>query len=157
MRLKGIIEEDFLNYKEPSMFLLFPECDFKCCKEAGNEICQNLPLVKQPDIEVPVETVVEKYVSNDISRAIVCGGLEPFRTWEDLYALVKALREKTNDMIVIYTGYRNDEIEDKVEILKQFPNIIIKFGRFIPGQEKHRDPVLQVDLASMNQYATRIS
>ena len=39
---------------------------------------------------------------------------------------------------------------------KNFDNIIIKYGRFIPGQEKHYDKILGVYLASNNQYAERL-
>ena len=159
MEIKGVIEEDFLNYKEPSMFILFPYCDWKCCTEAGNNICQNLPLAKQPNIEVKPEALVDKFMNNDITKAVVCGGLEPLyqASWLDLYRFIKLLREKTNAPVVIYTGYRNDEVEYEVDMLKKFPNIIIKFGRFIPNQEPHFDPLLGVQLASLNQYATKIS
>jgi hypothetical protein len=37
-----------------------------------------------------------------------------------------------------------------------FDNIVIKFGRYRPGQQKHFDEVLGVELASDNQYAKRI-
>ena len=33
--LKGIIDEDFVNYRVPSMTLMFPKCSFKCEKEYG--------------------------------------------------------------------------------------------------------------------------
>ena len=42
-------------------------------------------------------------------------------------------------------------------ILKKYSNIIIKFGRFIPNQKPHYDPVLGVELASDNQYGEKIS
>jgi hypothetical protein len=38
-----------------------------------------------------------------------------------------------------------------------FDNIIVKFGRFIPDDEKRFDEVLGVELASHNQYAEVIS
>ena len=38
-----------------------------------------------------------------------------------------------------------------------FPNIIIKFGRFIPNQEGHYDEVLGINLASKNQFGEKIS
>lgn len=37
--LKGLVEEDFINYKKPSMFLIFPYCSFKCDEECGRDIC----------------------------------------------------------------------------------------------------------------------
>ena len=51
----------------------------------------------------------------------------------------------------------NGDFEFLFTKLKQYDNIIIKFGRFIPNQEKHYDEVLGVELASPNQYARRIS
>lgn len=54
-------------------------------------------------------------------------------------------------------GYKEDEIEDKINQLKQYKNIIVKFGRFVPNQEKHKDSLLGIYLASFNQYAIKIS
>ena len=45
----------------------------------------------------------------------------------------------------------------KINILKQYPNIIIKFGRFKPNQKSHYDDVLGVNLISDNQYGEKIS
>ena len=64
---------------------------------------------------------------------------------------------KTPDDIVIYTGYNLSELEEKVELLSYFDNIIIKFGRYIPNQQAHHDDILGVNLASDNQYAIKIS
>ena len=157
MKIKGLIEEDFLQYKKPSMFIIFPKCDFKCCKEAGCEICQNLSVAKEPDIDVSPQTIVDKYVSNPITQAIVMGGLEPIDTYGDLVDLVRAFRLQTEDDIVIYTGYEWKEIDDELACLAQFKNIIVKVGRFIPNQKPHYDEVLGINLASDNQYAERIS
>ena len=84
-------------------------------------------------------------------------GLEPFDSWSDLKEFVKKLREYNNDDIVIYTGYNKDEVIKYIKELSVYPNIIVKFGRYIPNQEKHYDDVLGVYLASNNQYAERIS
>ena len=48
-------------------------------------------------------------------------------------------------------------IINKVCLLSNYKNIIIKYGRYITNQEKHYDEVLGVYLASENQYAERIS
>ena len=50
-----------------------------------------------------------------------------------------------------------DEILSKIEDLLKFSNIIIKFGRYIPGQKPHYDEILGVNLASDNQYAEVIT
>ena len=157
MVIKGITAEDFSNYKKPSMFIAFPRCDFKCDRECGVQVCQNGALAKAPDIDIDVGIIVKKYLDNPITKAVVVGGLEPFDSWSDLLLFIEKFREKSQDDIVIYTGYYKEEIADKIIILKQYPNIIIKFGRFIPGHEKHYDETLGVMLASSNQYAEVIS
>ena len=157
MRVKGIIDYDCSNYKQPCLTIEMPYCDFKCCKEANNEICQNLPIIKRPDIEIDAGKLVKQYIENPITKAVVCGGLEPMESFEDLIDFIDIFRKFTDDTIVIYTGFRNDEIEDKIEILKNYKNIIIKFGRFIPNQPPHLDRVLGVNLSSLNQYAVKIS
>lgn len=157
--IKQLQDEDFLNYKKPCMFIGFPHCSFKCEKECGIKCCQNSELAQVPNIEIGINTIVKRYINNSITSAIVIGGLEPFDTEEDLINLIFELRKETNDDIVIYTGYNKEEIQYRESYKKivNFKNIIIKFGRFIPNQEKHFDQVLGVNLASDNQYAEKVS
>ena len=157
MKIKGIVFEDFLNYKKPSLFIIFPYCNFKCDKDCDLKVCQNSSLAKEKEIEYSIDKIVNNYIKNDITKAIVCGGLEPMDSFDDLKELVSALRVKTNDDIVIYTGYREEEIEDKANDLKQFANIIIKFGRYIPNDKEYYNDILGINLASRNQYAKKIS
>ena len=157
MILKGIIFEDFINYKKPSMVLEFPKCSFKCDKEYGIQLCQNVNLVNEPNIAVDVKKVVDYYINNPITSAVVMQGLEPFDTYSQLLDFITKLRKQTDDDIIIYTGYYKNEIEDYVNELSQFKNIIIKFGRYIPDQQDHYDDILGVKLASDNQYAEKIS
>lgn len=157
MIIKGLKDEDFVNYKKPSMFIGFPSCSWKCDKECGNKVCQNGTLATSPNITIGVKSIVNRYINNPVTSSIVCGGLEPFDTWEDLYQLIVYMRVSTQDDIVIYTGYYKEEIKEYIDQLKTFPNIIIKYGRFIPNQEKHYDKVLGIYLASNNQFAERIS
>jgi hypothetical protein len=157
MKIKGIIHEDFVNYKKPSMVIEFPRCDFKCDKECGQEVCQNSSLVKSPTHDVPVDKIVLSYLKNSITSALVCQGLEPFDSKEDLYQLIKFFRKYSDDDIVIYTGYTEEELFFDIEFLKRvYKNIIIKFGRFVPNSPSYYDETLGVFLASSNQYAKRI-
>ena len=157
MLLKGVVMEDFINYKKASMFILFPSCTFKCEKECGEHCCQNSALAQAPNIEISIEKLVDRYLSNPITSAIVCGGMEPFDSWHDLRELIYQVRKLSLDDIVIYTGYNKDEINYAVDFLTRYPNIIIKFGRFIPGDTSHYDSVLGIQLASSNQHAEKIS
>lgn len=157
MKIKGVIMEDFSNYKLPSMFIIFPMCDWKCDKECGVRVCQNGSLAKTPIKDIDVDVLIDKYIDNPISKTVVCGGLEPMDSWNDLQLFIKKFREKSNDDIVIYTGYYKEEIIDKVNWLKNYDNIVVKFGRFIPGHQKRFDEVLGVELASDNQHAEVIN
>ena len=157
MKIKFLKDEDFTNYRKPSMFIGFPYCDFKCNRDSGKEVCQNMSLIKEPNIEIEPDTIVNRYIENSITCAIVMGGLEPFNSYEDLYSLIKGLREKTKDDIVIYTGYYMTEIIDKIIELEKFDNIIVKFGRYTPNRESHYEPLLGVHLASDTQYAVRLN
>ena len=153
MKIKGLITEDFVNYKKASMTIIFPYCTFKC----GKDYCQNSSLAKTPIIEISIDDLVNRYINNPITEAVVMQGLEPFDSWNDLKEFVKKLREYNSDDIIIYTGYNKDEVIKYIKELSVYPNIIVKFGRYIPNQEKHYDDVLGVYLASNNQYAERIS
>jgi hypothetical protein len=157
MIIKGLRDEDFCQYKYAAMFIAFPRCSWKCEKECGERVCQNGTLAYAPDISVNAENLVRRYLGNPITKAICCGGLEPLDSYDDLLELISCVRTYCEDDIVIYTGYRKDEIMDKLETLKQFKNIVVKYGRFVPGQQPHFDKVLQIELASDNQYAEQIS
>ena len=156
INLKGVVPEDFVNYKKPSLYLIFPNCSFKCDKECGRPVCQNLPLVNEPIRQIDMDWLIQFYLNNPITKAIVCAGLEPFDSFDELAALVRKFRKVSSDDFVIYTGYMKEEIEEKILKLKELSpkgKIIIKFGRYIPNQESHYDEVLGVKLASPNQFS----
>jgi len=158
MRIKGIETERFQDYKCPSMLVAFPRCSFKCDKECGRHVCQNSTLASAPEREIQAADIVWQYLTNPITKAIICGGLEPFDSFDDLVELISKFREaKCDDDIVIYTGYRKSEIYEQIKALTQFKNIVVKFGRFVPGEVSHYDRVLGVQLANDEQYGERIS
>lgn len=156
--VKGIIDEDFINYKSPSMTIMFPYCTFKCEINEGVN-CHNSSLANEPNIKIAIKDIYKRYASNPITEAIVCQGLEPFDSWQELNGLLFhfKIHESCHDMFVIYTGYTKDEIMDKVSYIQaMYSNVIIKYGRFIPNNKKHFDETLGVYLSSDNQYAERI-
>lgn len=170
MKIKGLIDEDIANYKKTSMFIIFPTCTFKCDKENGNQICQNCDLAYAESIDMSKEEICDRYINNELTSAIVLGGLEPFDSEMDLLSFVDCLRNRyyCNDDIVIYTGYTEEELiqgyrdipnnNESLHInlfnnLLKYDNIIIKYGRFIPNEKSHYDEVLGVLLSSPNQYA----
>ena len=159
MHVKGIIDEDFINYKVPSMHIGTCRCSFKCDKENGESCCQNSSLVKMRTITVSDDDIIKRYLGNEISKAICFAGLEPIDQFEELIHFIRMFRKKykCDDEVVIFTGYDKEEIPEQLEELKQFKNIIMKYGRYIPRQERHFDKVLGVYLASPNQYGEVLS
>lgn len=159
MRVTKIIDEDFNNYRKPAMFIGTIQCGGKCCIEAGIPLCvchndqwRNSNIQNIDNIDI-----IKKYMNNKLTNAIVFGGLEPFEQFDEMKSLVNEFRKVTNDDIVIYTGYNNDEVKDMVNELKEYSNIIIKFGRYLPDDESRFDEVLGVTLASHNQYGEKVS
>lgn len=162
MYIKNLVDEDFVNYKITSMFIGCHSCSFKCDKLSGRQVCQNGALANSPDIEISVEKLVDRYLNNPISSAVVFGGLEPFEDIDNVVKFIDLIRSKGNtDDVVIYTGYTEEEVKSHFQnyflILQRYQNIVIKYGRFIPDQKPHFDDVLGVELQSDNQYAKRIS
>lgn len=159
MRIKDLMDENFQDYKRTSMFICTAFCDGKCYKELGLDcsICQNSKILSQPIFDLPDEKIVQRYINNPITKAIIIGGLEPFEQFQEMLGLISEFRKSTQDPIIIYTGYYKNEIEDQIDVLKTFPNIIVKFGRYIPNKEPKYDPILEITLANPEQYAEKIS
>ena len=155
--VKGMISEDFVNYKKPSMTIMMPRCNFKCDKECGRQVCQNSALATAPTIQVELFNLLDQYIHNDITSALVFQGLEPFDSYDDMHIIIGFFRMFSNDDIVIYTGYKKEELYSELKQLENIPNIIVKFGRYLPHCASSFDEVLGVELASFNQYAEKIS
>lgn len=161
MIVRTIVDEDFVQYKEPCMYIATAFCNGKCCKEAGIplSVCLNDAWRDTATIAMVDEGIIERYLSNSITTTICFAGLEPFEQFDQVYNFIEKLRKDYNcdDTVLIYTGYNKEEIAEQIEKLKDFDNIIIKFGRFVPDNPGKFDDVLGVRLASDNQYAERIS
>ena len=174
MKLTNLIEEDFVNYRKPGMFLGFPYCSGKC-NSPGKIVCQNEELRCMPEgdlIDISPDEIIERFYANKISECLILGGLEPFDSYPDvLNLLTKLSRHDPNykwknyrsyyPEVVIYTGYYPFEIKKQlIDIAWHIPsciNVIVKFGRYIPGDKPHFDSILGVDLASDNQFAMKIT
>lgn len=160
MKIKGLQDEDFTNYKKASMFIGTSVCDWKCCNEQfiDKSVCQNSSLADSKTIDISTDEIFRRYINNSITKAVVIGGLEPMLQFSEVLELIYTFRKNgCFDDFVIYTGYYPSEIKHEIKELKRCENIVVKFGRYIPNQEKHYDEVLEVFLASGNQYAERIS
>lgn len=160
MRIKTVVDEDFTNYKKPSMFIGTISCGGKCCTEAGIplSVCQNDGWRSSAPITIDDNDLCQRYLSNPLTKAIVFGGLEPFEQFGEIDHFLYTLRceRQCSDDVVIYTGYNISEISAYLEALHVYSNIIIKFGRYIPEQQPHFDRELGVMLASDNQWAINL-
>lgn len=161
MRIRSLVDEDFTNYKKPSMFIGTVSCGGKCCTEANIplSVCQNDEWRKSAIVVMDDRKICERYLTNQITQAIVVGGLEPFEQFDELVDFMWMLRSycKCNDDVVIYTGYYPEELIEQIECLKHFfKNVVVKFGRFIPDQKSRYDDVLGITLASDNQWGEKI-
>lgn len=160
MKVLKIVDERLSDYRMPMLMLVATSCDWKCSKDAHfpATLCQNHQWKDVEAFDVTPQNVYAAFVKNPITCGLLFGGLEPFLQFDEMLDVIRYFRQQTIAApIVIYTGYREDEVADKIAILSNFQNLIVKFGRFIPRQVPHMDPVLGVKLASDNQYAKIIS
>ena len=151
MRIKNLIDEDFVQFKEPSMFIGTCFCTFKC----GEGLCQNRALAIAKIIDMPDDEIIRRYLANPITSSIVFGGLEPFEQLPELIDFLKKLREEyhCNDTVVIYSGWTEAELAGVRWEFRDDPNLIVKVGRFVPNSNSRYDELLGVTLVSDNQYA----
>lgn len=160
MRVKTIVDEDFVNYKKPAMFIGTISCGGKCCIEAGIplSVCQNDGWRASAPISIDDEQLCLRYLNNPLTKSIVFGGLEPFEQFDELCLFLETLRRYfwCEDDVVIYTGYYPEEISEQLQQLAPYGNMIVKFGRYIPNRGHRYDDVLGIELASDNQYAKRL-
>lgn len=159
IRLKNIMDENFQDYKKASMLLATCKCNWKCALEGNFDIsvCQNSELARQKDIEVSIDSIIDRYLNNPLTQAIIIAGLEPMLQFEEVLEFIDVFRQKSEDDIVIYTGYYPDELIDKLGRLVKYKNITIKFGRYKEKSKKVFDDILGIWLSSINQYAVKIS
>lgn len=162
MRVTTVIDEDFTNYKKPSMFIGTISCGGKCCLEAGIplSVCQNDGWRSGAPINIDDRELCERYLNNPVTEAIVFGGLEPLEQPGEVIGFIRTLRTEfgCDDDIVIYTGYDAHECSAFLNAcVTQFKNIVVKFGRFVPNSTQRFDEILGVKLVSENQYAVRVS
>lgn len=160
MKLKGIIDCDLINYKDPVLTLEFPFCTMKCDKLNGKPVCQNSGLAAEPNMEVSCDTIWKIYSANPLTKGFCCQGMEPLDSASELLGFIYYIRKirYCNDPIIIYTGYNKEEVTKFIyQIVPQYSNIIIKWGRYILGDKPHYDEVLGVKLSSNNQYGEKIS
>ena len=156
MRVRDVKYEDFVNYRKPSMFISTASCTFKCFSGLRENLCQNLPLLRCPVVEIDDSVLVGRYVSNPFTSAVVVGGLEPFDQFGELFSFARTLRKSCDDDLVVYTGYDEHEVSGMASILAQLGHVIVKYGRFVEGRQPRFDPVLGVVLSSDNQHAVEL-
>lgn len=156
-----IIENDIINNCKFTFNISSGiHCTFKCCKECGSNVCQNSELTKRSIVHSDIDTIINKYLSQNISKCITFQGLEPLDNLKQLLWFIYYFRKISNDDIIIWTGYTKKECDDLLHLITskmKWSNIIIKFGRFVPNQKPHYDEVLGIELISDNQFAERIS
>lgn len=157
MIIKGIIDEDFVNYKKPAMVIECGYCNMKC----GADKCQNAHLLTTPDIQINDEQIIERYINNPITKAVVLQGLDPLGNTESVNQTLELINKLRgygcDDDVVIYTGFDRHEIPMVIDFIKNyFNNVIVKFGRYMADLPEKYDEVLGVTLASSNQYAKKI-
>ena len=139
------------NYKKIGLYVaLGITCTWKC------EDCIN---IHYKDIHPRHHTnsyeLINSYLSNPLLSSLILSGLEPFDSFDSMLVLIENFRKFTKDDIVIFTGYTEEELFNKINLIKNYNNIIIKFGRYMPSKPPVFDNILGIHLISDNQFAKK--
>ena len=112
MKVKGLIDECFSDYKKPAMYIATPYCSFKCDKDNGCAVCQNSELAHKPTYDIPTRYLVNRYLENPITKAIIFSGLEPFDSMDDVE-------------VIIVTNNKQVYLSSDIEFVSEVENIEI--------------------------------
>ncbi len=160
MNIKGIKDEVFNDYNKISMLIICPKCTVRCYAENNlpPETCQNNHLHKTPTYNIDNQKIIERYLSNPLTEAIIFGGLDSWDSVEEILIFINDFRKVCNDDIVLYTGrYITEDIVQKhLHKFNGLCNVYIKFGRYIPSLKPIVDKLTNVTLASSNQYFYKV-
>lgn len=158
IKLIDVKADNTTDYKYTSLLFVFPYCSNKC------KNCQNYEIQNMTPISYLYSSIINFYNQLTTHKSIVCAGLEPFDSFEELQLLFDVFMKNHKPVdFVIYTGYEYEEIKDKVKILLTVFNnnqnfkskLIIKFGRYDENKFKTwHSELLGVDLATNNQYVS---
>jgi hypothetical protein len=102
-----------------------------------------------------VKKLYEDYIKNNyFIECIILSGLEVMDNMKDLLHFLKEIKNYTNLPVVIFTGYKEEEVADKIKQIKEVTDrkLVFKFGRYQPYQKPRYDEVGGITLASGNQY-----
>lgn len=141
------------------MLIATHSCCFKCLKEQNLpiSICQNSHLLESQIKESSIEELINTYDKNILQESVVFAGLEPMLQFKEVYNFIEIFRKNHNDDIVIFTGYYEQEIQEEINLLKEFSNIYLKVGRFLFNDKPIYDNIGKITLASSNQKFIKIS
>ena len=87
----------------------------KNCKGCMSPLFKDFDEKKKRDVSSILKEIKE-YIDNNHVDGITISGGEPFLQ-DDLFPLVKGVRELGIEDILVYTGFLIDELEDKIDIL----------------------------------------
>ena len=151
IRVRDCVEV-FQDYKRSAVMFSAISCDWKCCKEAGRDVCQNMKLTKGEIVVLSFDRAL-KMVKDSITDAVLFAGLEPLLQADELVQFIEYLRQKgISKPIVIYTGYYPEEINQETLLRLAKCQVVMKFGRYIPDRPSRFDEILGITLASDNQF-----
>lgn len=149
----------FSDFNLISIYCATTRCNGKCKKDNPIVVCQNEEIREKLD-EYKEYSGYEIYniaKENKFCEAILFSGLDPLDDFENLITVIKEIRElNKNYPIAIYTGYTEDEIKEKIDMLRLYSPIYLKVGRYIPNRNSIVDKVTGVKLISDNQYFIKL-
>jgi pyruvate-formate lyase-activating enzyme len=129
-------------------------CAVSC--SIGCKDCFNESVKQEPNRCSYIPNILDEIQANPFNEGVILAGLEWSSQPKELIALVKEAT-KRHLPIIIYTGYTSDQFIRRVPRIKEFPNVLIKYGSFNQNLRSFEHKEYGVNLASTNQHIQKIS
>jgi hypothetical protein len=157
MKLLAQPKTVFNDYKKVGLYVPTSCCTFKCvteAKEKGIEFieCQNHALLGCNKINMSAKDIYNMVQEDVFVEAVILSGLDPLDSFEETIEFIDEFRKLSDMEIVIFTGYKEEEISNKMSLLSKYNGITMKVGRYDPTIPPRYDPIGEVTLATGNQY-----
>ncbi|MCH4890037.1 radical SAM protein [Acidaminobacter sp. JC074] len=144
IRYKSITHERL----EDAPFVGALVCALDC--NIGCKGCFNQSLKEAPIFYKKADEVLDEIMSNPFNEGVILAGLEWSLQPSELMAMIKSCASK-NIPVIVYTGHKIETFLRRVPKIKNYPEVLIKYGAYDESKLSLTHEAYGVRLASTNQ------
>jgi len=129
-------------------------CALDC--NIGCKGCFNQSLKEAPIFYKKADEIMDEIMSNPFNEGVILAGLEWSLQPTELLALVKSATVR-NMPVIVYTGHDINTFLRRVPLIKQFTEVLVKYGAYDESKLSLTHEAYGIKLASTNQHIDSIA